>query len=266
MLTFENIGKPIAILHDKNKKKHIISLVDDEKYKKLIKTNKFGEKLFGVEDFFWRVTGLEDNEYFEPYPGSGTRECIYVAGPSGSGKSTYVSKYAKNYNSEFPNNDIFVFSRVDRDPTLDRIRKMKRILIDDELLTDPLQASDFKDCLIIFDDIDTIPNKEIKKAIVKLREDILETGRHSNIYVAITNHMIANYQETRKLLNESHQITVFPKSGGKEQIKKVFNYYIGLEKKKIDTILNDSTESRWITLCKHAPMYILTEKSIFLIL
>lgn len=57
------------------------------------------------------------NEYGEVVPEQ-TSVC-YIAGARGSGKSTYCSIFAKNYCKVFPNNNLWLFSTVLKDPLLD---------------------------------------------------------------------------------------------------------------------------------------------------
>ena len=61
---------------------------------------------------------------FEPCPNTAhERDILYMAGPSGSGKSTLVCKYLQNYIKEFPRNEIYCFSKLTEDPSLDSIKK-----------------------------------------------------------------------------------------------------------------------------------------------
>jgi len=197
-----------------------------------------------------------------PIPNSKARECSYVCGPSGSGKSTYISKYAKEYKKIFPKKKIYVFSRLENDETIDLLHPV-RVIIDDDLVNDPINPSELEDSLVIFDDTDTISDKNQYEAIRKLKEDLLETGRHNNIYVVISSHLMTNYKETRKILNECHNITFFPKAGNTQQINYCLKNYMGLNKKQIEEFLH--LPSRWVTVYRHYPQYILYSKGIKLL-
>src|SRR5271165_337041 len=62
---------------------------------------------------------IKDKGHLLPFPDPHNRQVIYVAGASGSGKSTYSSQYIYNYLELFPNNKVFVFSRLKIDPVLE---------------------------------------------------------------------------------------------------------------------------------------------------
>ncbi len=193
-------------------------------------------------------------------------EHIYIAGPTGSGKSTWVGKYIELYKKIYKKRPVWVFSRLDADEALDKY-KVKRIGLDEGLLEDPMSAEDFTKgsdgALVIFDDIDTIPNKDINKEVHRLRDDLLETGRHENVSVISTGHQLMDYKKTRNLLNEATAVTVFPKSGSGYHIARFLKVYCGMDKKNIQKIMN--LPSRWVTIYKSYPIYVLHEKGAILI-
>lgn len=192
------------------------------------------------------------------------RECLYISAPSGGGKSTYVAFYAMEYKKLFPRNKIYMFSRVNEDPSIDYYIKLKRIIINDNLVENPIEPAELKNSLVIFDDIDTIPDREQRKTVSQIRKDLLQTGRHEDVYVASTSHQITNYLETRDLLTESRGVTFFPQSGDVHHIEYFLKKYGGIRKQEeINKILG--LPSRWITLYKSFPMYILHEQGVLLL-
>lgn len=205
---------------------------------------------------------IPDGE-LEIIPNMQTRECGYAAAPSGSGKSYWTMKYAKQYNKIFPKNNVVLFSKVDEDPSLKGIKNLIKIPLDEDLVDDPIEPDELKNSLVIFDDTDTIRDKEIKKEIDSLKEDLLETGRHNDIYVLITSHLISNYRETRTILNESHLITVFPSSGSRYQIQYVLGRYFGLSPQNFKTLFH--LNSRWVTVKKNFPVTIIYDKGCYLL-
>lgn len=116
--------------------------------------------------------------------------------------------------------------------------------------------------LVIFDDIDTTRDKQVKKALYDLQQDLLETGRHNNVYVMITTHMLTNYKETRNILNECSAIVVFPNTNNK-QIEYVLKTYVMLDKESIKKILN--LPSRWVMIRKNMPRMVLYSKGVYLL-
>jgi len=189
------------------------------------------------------------------------REIIYITGPSGSGKSTYAANYIKQFKKNKKDLEIYLFSAVPDDESIDAVNP-KRVAIDERLITEPLSAADFKDCLVIFDDIDVISDDKQRAAVYRLLNQILETGRHYNTSCIITNHLPTNGKDTRRILNECHSITYFPHSGAGRGMKYLLTEYLGLDRKLIKKIKN--SKSRWATVFKNYPQICMTEKEIFL--
>ncbi len=202
-------------------------------------------------------------ERLSPYPDPNHRQVIYVAGASGSGKTTYASQYIYNYLELFPNNKVYVFSRLELDQNLDAMGCIA-IPINEELSKVDI-INDISNALCLFDDIDTIPNKKIKDLVFNIQNDILETGRHKNIYIIVTSHLLNgnDKKNTRTILNEAQQITFFPKGGNVRQIRYLLKEYLGFDGKQIDKILK--IPSRWITVCKNYPQAIFEENGAFIL-
>src|SRR5208282_2964244 len=172
------------------------------------------------------------NGYLTPIPrvekGEKQRDCIYICAPSGGGKSTFCRMYLENFKKVFPKRPVYIFSRVKHDTVLDEMTpKPKRIMINDELVDEPLESTDFDKCCVLFDDIDTIQEKKQKLAVEKLRDDMLQIGRHNEIYLLCTSHQLMNYKSSRTLLNESTAVVFFPKSGSQYHIQRYLKVYAG---------------------------------------
>lgn len=214
-----------------------------------------------IDDYSKKDLRIHDGEMI-PIPNPNGRQCIYVAGPSGSGKSTYISKYAQEFKKIFPNKTIFVFSRLDEDDPIDVLDPV-RIEINEELIDEPIDPAELSNALVIFDDTDTIPNKKLNEAIRNLKNDLLETGRHNDVYVLISSHLMTNYKETRTVLNECHSLTFFPSAGSTHQVTYCLKSYFGLNKEQINRIMG--LPSRWVTIYKNYPQYVLYAKGIYLL-
>ena len=216
---------------------------------------------------------IEDNKQFkclelgkmdgklEPIPRADVVEKLNCCGVSGSGKSTYCSKWLEKFkkDKQFKKQSIYIFSSVKSDKCFDKVSP-EYIPIDDSLIDDPLDVElDLSESLIIFDDCDTLP-KQYKRAVYELRDHILECGRHYNCRTIITNHLISDYKNTRKVLNECTSITLFPKASGRYHIDLYLKNYMGMDKIQIDKV--HKLNSRWITLYRTYPNYILYERGI----
>jgi hypothetical protein len=201
---------------------------------------------------------IADEGKFEPLANfKSERDILYIAGPSGSGKSFFTRMYLLNYHKQFPDRPILMISKLSEDKSLDGV-PMKRVMIDERLITDPFDSSDFYDSCVIMDDIDTIKDKEIRAALMTLKDQILETGRHHNISLILTTHLACKGNETRSALNESHQIVFFMSSGA--NYKYLLQNYLGMDLNQIKAL--NKMKSRWICICRGFPQIIYTEKQL----
>lgn len=243
MLSFtkENNGKPVGLI--KPKKNNDIIFMNPNN-----------------DDGYDNIK-LKNNEKLIPLPDPFNRQIVYIAGPEGSGKSFYASQYIKNYKDIFPNNLVYVFSRLDEDQVIDNL-DIERIPLNENLGEVDI-IKDIDNCLVLFDDIDTISDKGIKEKVYKILNDILEVGRHNNIYIIITSHLINGNDKKmcRSLLNSSHTVTFFPKSGSNYGINYLLKNYISLSKDQIEKIMN--LPSRWVTINKKYPMHVFYEKGAY---
>jgi hypothetical protein len=190
------------------------------------------------------------------------RSVLYITAPSGSGKSFYTREYISQYHKMYPKRDVYVFSSLDDDQTLDKLKYLKRIKIKSpEFLTTEINAVDFKDCLVIFDDCDVLSVKPIKLKVFRILNEILETGRHHNTSVVFTSHNATMGNDTKRILNECHSVTLFVKNAGGKTLKYLLDQYLGLNKEEIHKL--KKLDSRWVTICKTYPQIVLSEKECF---
>lgn len=101
---------------------------------------------------------------FIPMPDLNKERCIWsFNGSSGSGKSFLASLIVNEYQALFPENPVLLFSRCSEDPAFDDFPNGKKIIRID--IDENIESNDFinlHDCLIIFDDIDTLPKITIE--------------------------------------------------------------------------------------------------------
>ena len=197
-----------------------------------------------------------------PLPNKDVVEKIYISAPSGAGKSYWSGQWIKEYKKMFKDSDIFLFSSIAHDIALDKYDPV-RITLDEDLIQDPIQPSEIEDSLTVFDDIDTLRNARLKASITGLRDWLLEQGRHFNIRMLITSHLLSNYKSTRQVLNEATAVVVFPKSGsGTYHIKNFLKTYCGFDKDQKKKFIN--LPSRWVAIYRSYPMYVIYEKGAYL--
>ena len=97
---------------------------------------------------------------------------MYITGPSGSGKSTYTRTYLEQWKKKHKDKDIYMFSSLPEDESLDAI-KPQRIKLDASIHEDPIDVEDLKDSVVIFDDIDVISDKKVRDAVYNILNKVL---------------------------------------------------------------------------------------------
>jgi len=195
-------------------------------------------------------------------PNNDIVEKIYISAPSGAGKSTFVGKWMKEYKKSHKDSPIYVFSTVDEDKALDKNNPI-RINLDEDLLEEPLEPVELEKSLVVFDDSDTIRQKEIRSYLALLRDHLLEVGRHYKIRLLITSHLLSNYAHTRRILNEATSVVVFPRAGtGTYHIKNFLKTYCGFDTIQTKKFIN--LPSRWVLVNRGYPQYVLHEHGAYI--
>ncbi len=247
-LNFDKIGRPLAKIEGGQLANKIVSVAPQEEE---------GQKRT------YKHIELPQGSKFQLVPNTTKeREIIYICGPSGSGKSTFTSNYIKEYKKKFKGGDIYLFSALSEDEVLDK-HGVKRIKLSPALITDKLTSADFEDALVIFDDIDVISDKKIREAVIATLNSVLEVGRHFKTYCIITNHLPTAGKDTRRVLNEAHEIVYFPHSGSMKGINYLLKEYVGFDNNEIKAI--KKLKSRWCCIFKNYPQLAMTERNLWLL-
>ncbi len=247
-LNFDKVGRPLAKIEGGQLANKIVSVAPQEEE---------GQKRT------YKHIELPQGSKFQLVPNTTKeREIIYICGPSGSGKSTFTSNYIKEYKKKFKGGDIYLFSALSEDEVLDK-HGVKRIKLSPALITDKLTSADFEDALVIFDDIDVISDKKIREAVIATLNSVLEVGRHFKTYCIITNHLPTAGKDTRRVLNEAHEIVYFPHSGSMKGINYLLKEYVGFDNNEIKAI--KKLKSRWCCIFKNYPQLAMTERNLWLL-
>ena len=252
-MNFENQGEPFAIVKldeksSKSKNTPILSISDEN-----------------LAQTCFKEFTLKGNDHFQLIPNpKKERQILYISGASGSGKSYFAKEYCNEFKKVFPKRDIYLISSLNEDlGSIDKIKDLKKIKLSDSFLEDELTAKDFQNSLVIFDDTDCLTNKPMKLKVQALLNSILETGRHFNVYCIYTSHLPCAGNDTRRILNEAHSITFFPKSLNGVTLKNLLQNYLGLDKNQIRKLKN--LKSRAITVVKSFPQVVLGEKDAYIL-
>ena len=220
---------------------------------------------------------LAGKSQFQPVPfhSKDQIERLFISGASGSGKSTYLAKYIRQFAKMKGNKDkpIYIFSSVDEDPVLDNdglfgdniIRVLDEIDAE-EMLADPLKLDDFEEgSILIFDDTFKLNPPKLRVLVFCLLESMLEIARHKNLTIITTSHILSNYRQTRTIQNEATAVTIFPAfAGGLYGIREYLKRKVGMSPQDIKKILSLSKTSRWVTLYRTNPMFVLSAKQVYI--
>ena len=203
---------------------------------------------------------------FEKMIDPDTYERIYVCGASGSGKTYYSTKLIQQYlayhKKHRNDNDFVLVSGVA--PSEDLMDLFPLEISPEEIAMEGLPIGPVTDSIILFDDVFSIPNQQIKKALVSSVGNLIETNRHTRTHVIMINHLLTDGHNTRKILNESTSVVMFPNGSSRYGITKYLQNYENMETELIRRIVN--LPSRSVTLVKnHQPNYILHDKGAFFI-
>lgn len=222
--------------------------------------------------------------------------CWLIAGQSGSGKSYFAADLLRQMRKKDPKKKIYIVSYLDEDKAYDflgenggeaiiripckgdegienfvgvetivniqgangKTKKAKQ-------MSEPLVKTDqFEDSVIVFDDIEAIPDSSINKGVHLFQKACLQTLRHQRGTTINIAHELQNWKKTKELLTEATYIVGFVNSNP-IQMKKFFKTQYGMSDPEVKKIMTLGEKSRWICLCRKIPNYILSEKSALII-
>ena len=206
---------------------------------------------------------LKDNSILQAVPYVHKTERVFISGQTECGKSYWMRNYMNQLRRMDEKKNIYLFSDVQEDEEIDKIKKLTRVVIDDNVIDNIPDPMNFKNSICIFDDYDSIQNKKILDVIQNFRDALLKRGRHENITLLISSHLSNDYKNTRIIMNECNKIVIFPKAGNVYALKYLLNKYIGMDKKQIQKLMG--LPSRWVMIHKNYPQYIIYEKGIYIL-
>jgi hypothetical protein len=181
--------------------------------------------------------------------------CIFVVKMEG------VKVIFKEYKKMFPKRNIYVISSIAEDKSIDSLKPKRIDVMHSEFMFDEFTAEDFKDSLVIADDVDVFQTK-VKKKVLSIINSILQIGRHFNVSLCFTTHNLTIGAETKVLLAEAHIITLFPKTTGSRALKYILDAYLGIDKSQITKL--KKMKSRAVSIIRGYPQVVIGEQEAFL--
>jgi hypothetical protein len=187
---------------------------------------------------------------------------LFVSGASGAGKSFFISQWLTDVKKASPKSEIYVFSKVQDDPAYKPLKPIY-IKLDESIVIRPLECSEFagnseSPNILVFDDTEQLNNKLVNKALFDFMSLALETGRHTNLRCVVVSHILLNNNFTKRPLNESNYITLFPNSNF-SAIRSYLHRYLGYTKEQINVVRDMGKKSRWVMISRAYPQYIVSQ-------
>lgn len=191
---------------------------------------------------------------------------IFIAGASGSGKSYFVAQLLRHDKQK---RKVTLFSKVQEDKAFAGLkRKMKdrfhQIIItsEDDLMDLPM-AHELDGHVVVFDDIDTFsPN--IAAHLREYMNDLLETGRHSNITTIATSHELKAYGKTKKNMNEAEWVVLFPATN-QMLSEKFLKDSLGMLKAQRTHIISKAARNRYMIVKTSTPIAVIHRRGVMLL-
>jgi hypothetical protein len=163
---------------------------------------------------------------------------IYVSGATGAGKSYLIRQIVEN---DLKNRKVYLFSEVNDDPSLSGLF----------LNTYNEGVDSLDDSICIFDDYQDN----------KLRDSLLEKGRHKNSVVICVNHKHRQWRDTMKPLNESKYVILFPSANKGTAINEM--RMLGMNNKQRNAIVEwSASKGRYMIIHQHAPNAVICAQGI----
>lgn len=192
---------------------------------------------------------------------------MVIIAPSGSGKSTFAKNFILDYKKKYPNKDVFLFSRHDKDPSIDEAKPIRINLSEQEIIEsikkkEPVFTNkNLAKSLVIFDDTFTAESKILTSFWDGLATDLYQNGRKLGIDLIFIMHN-TNYSKTRYLMSEASHYVFFLRAGSRAMYTRLLDGYLGFKDKKIQKKLFD-LPTRYIIFSNTSPQFIMTENQVF---
>lgn len=189
----------------------------------------------------------------------------YINGQSGSGKTYFARQFIENFHKMYPKRPVFIFSVLQSDKTLDSLKYIQRVNINEAFINEEWTIEDYRSSLCLYDDLDTLKDKAKKSAVMHVLSMLLELGRHQECYVLYLSHLAMKGRESQTILNECNFLTFFPNNMQAGSTKYMLERTFGLDRKQIEAIKKIGETSRSVTLLKSFPQLLISENLVCLL-
>jgi hypothetical protein len=161
---------------------------------------------------------------------------------------------------------VILFSEKSKDPVLDdKLKNVKRIVIDDSLLTNPITYDEIiSTCepktLWLMDDIDSLTGR-LKKEVYRILKLVIDVLRQHEQYICVTSHEGCTGAQSKSQLAGCNVIVAFHSTGYNRSLEYLVKNYV--KKKEVKNFENEIyNNSRWFCYIKTRPSVMLFEKEL----
>ncbi len=191
-------------------------------------------------------------------------EHILISAPSGAGKTYWACKWIKEFLKMYKNKEFFVISKHEtiKDKQVETLNPY-RIEIKEFATPEPMLIEGLAGSVVLFDDIESIQNRNISARICQFRNDVVENGRKSDIKILSCIHVLLSGKQNQVIINEATYIVLFPRSGTSGHIRQFCKRYLEFPKDIIKKILD--LPSRWVSISKRSPFHVIHEHGAFMV-
>ena len=219
------------------------------------------------------VFDLEDEVYLRINYDTREAKKNYIVsffGASGSGKSYAVCQLLLRDPAVSLYERIYLIGTVGEDdpsyqPLRDAYPHKFEFINTSSLTAEDMKVSQYKQCCIILDDIDSEPDPRTRKAIQLFRDRLLQTARHYSIRTISTAHRFNSYHETSKMRNSSKFICIFPRSIQHTLIQILEKEYQFSAKDAMRLTRQCKRDGRMTVIRRSHPALLMTPKRIILL-
>lgn len=188
-----------------------------------------------------------------------SRTAMYVTGPAGVGKSYFIAQYLRVWQKTNKDATVYLFSAKDDDKNFKNIKNLEPIELTSDLIGENLDAKDFKNSMVIFDDVDCIGDEKLKKAVYKIVRSCFELGRSYGTSIILTQHAPVCGNETKFALLNSKMIVFFPRHLKGRHQEYLLDKQLGMNKKEISQL---PMTDRWLCYYKTIPNVVCSEETV----
>jgi len=187
-------------------------------------------------------------------------DAIVIVGRKGSGKTTILLFLIKLF-LKFTKRDILVFTQVPENFESVSGNRVTIINVSDIVNESEdigkeyifPELSEIKDAMVVFDDIENIPVKNLNQQMTKFINLCFQNGRNYGLTIVLVLHHLNTGRERTLLIKEADSIVMFPGSMDNNLLKTLVNHYGFTKDRALDLF---RMPEKFILLRNTEPSYI----------